>query len=98
MLEGLFDIKNDRRLAQYCYRTGFGMWLAYIVLGAPALSAYRHYRPDMGVLSVVLMVAAFSVSMVFDYRHNRTLYRQKRKWMIISYLVLGVIIYFLEIK
>ncbi len=98
MFEGIFDIKNDKRLSQYFYRMGFGMWLLYIVLGAPALSFFRHYRTDTGIISLILMVAAFSASMVFDYFHNRVAYRQKRKWMVISYLVLAAVIYFFELK
>lgn len=98
MFEGIFDIKNDKRLSLYCYRVGFGMWLFYIVLGAPALATFKHYRTDTGILSMVLMVTAFSTSMVFDYFHHREAYQQKKKWMIISYIALAVLIYFLEFR
>jgi hypothetical protein len=94
VLEGLFDIKNDRRLSVYLYRMGFGMWLMYLALGAPALHTYKHYRLDCGVFSVVWMVTGFSASMVYDYFHNREAYEYKKKWLFISYLVLAGIVYF----
>ena len=94
MLEGLFDIKNDRRLSMYLYRMGFGMWLMYLALGAPALNAYKHYRMDCGVFSIAWMVIGFSASMVYDYFHNREAYEYKKKWLFISYLVLAGVIYF----
>ncbi|WP_409014256.1 hypothetical protein [Dyadobacter sp. NIV53] len=52
MLEGLFDIKNDKRLSMYLYRMGFSMWLMYLVLGAPAMRTYAHYRTDCGVFAL----------------------------------------------
>ncbi len=93
MFEGILDIKNDRRLSVYLYRMGFGFWLLYLALGAPALHTYHHYRPDAGVLCIVLMVVGFSASMVYEYFHNRKQYEQKKKWLAISYLVLGAVIY-----
>ncbi len=98
MFAGLFDIKNDRRLSMYLYRMGFGMWLLYLVLGAPALHTYKHYRQEAGVMCIILMVVGFSASMVFEYFHNHELYTQKKKWLLISYALLAVIIYFLEFK
>lgn len=98
MLEEIFDIKNDRRLSMYLYRTGFGAWLMYLVLGAPVLEAYRHYRQDMGILCIALMVIGFSASMVYEYFHHHDLYEQKKKWLIISYLFLAGMIYMLEFK
>ncbi|CAG4991527.1 hypothetical protein DYBT9275_00772 [Dyadobacter sp. CECT 9275] len=98
MLEGLFDIKNDRRLGMYLYRMGFGMWLLYLVLGAPAMRTYLHYRTDCGVLSFALMVISFSIAMVYDYFHNPVAYETKKKWLFISYVVLAGVIYFLEFK
>lgn len=94
MLEGLFDIKNDKRLSMYLYRMGFGMWLMYLILGAPALRSYLQYRTDCGVLCFVLMIVGFSASMVYDYFHQRDAYEQKKKWLFISYIVLAGIIYF----
>ena len=98
MLEGLFDIKNDKRLSMYLYRMGFGMWLMYLILGAPAMRTYAHYRTDCGVFCFVLMIVGFSASMVYDYFHNRNAFEQKKKWLFISYLILAGIIYFLEFQ
>ncbi len=95
MLYHLFDVKNDKRLSIYLYRTGFAVWLLYIVLGAPVFKTILHYRNDCGVLSFVLMIVSFSLSMVYDYFHNFRLYESKKKWLFISYLLLaGVIFYF----
>lgn len=98
MLEHLFDIKNDRRLSMYLYRMGFGMWLMYLVLGAPALHAYKQYRTDCGVFSFVLMIAGFSAAMVYDYFHNREAYEYKKKWLFVSYLILALVVYFIEFQ
>lgn len=98
MLDHLFDIKNDRRLSVYLYRMGFGMWLMYLVLGAPALHVYKHYRTDCGVYSFVLMVAGFSAAMVYDYFHNREAYEYKKKWLFVSYLILALVLYFIEFR
>lgn len=98
MLEGLFDIKNDRRLSMYLYRVGFGMWLMYLVLGAPALKAYHHYRQDCGLLSFALMIFGFTASMVYDYFHHHEQFEIKKKWLFISYAMLAAIIYFVEFK
>lgn len=98
MLEGLFDIKNDRRLSVYLYRMGFGMWLLYLILGAPALHAYAHYRQDCGVLSFAMMIFSFSASMVYDYFHHHDQYEIKKKWLFISYIVLAGVIYFIEFR
>jgi hypothetical protein len=98
MLEGLFDIKNDRRLSVYLYRAGFGMWLMYLVLGAPALHVYKHYRQDCGILCFVLMIFGFTASMVYDYFHHRDQYEVKKKWLFISYVILAGIIYFVEFR
>lgn len=94
MLEGLFDIKNDRRLSMYLYRMGFGMWLMYLVLGAPAMGAYAQYRLDCGIFCFILMITGFSASMVYDYFHNKEAYEQKKKWLFISYIIFAGIIYF----
>jgi 4-hydroxybenzoate polyprenyltransferase len=98
VLEGIFDIKNDRRLSMYLYRMGFGLWLMYLVLGAPALKAYVHYRQDCGLLSFVLVIFGFSASMVYDYFHHHEQYEMKKKWLFISYAILAGIIYFVEFK
>lgn len=98
MLEELFDIKNDRRLSMYLYRLGFGVWLMYLVLGAPAVRAYAHYRTDCGILCFVLMIFGFTASMVFDYFHQREAFEQKKKWLFISYVLLAAAIYILEFQ
>ncbi len=98
MFEGIFDIKNDRRLSMYLYRLGFGLWLLYLALGAPALRAYSHLREDAGVGCILLMVVGFSASMVYDYVHNHEAYEQKKKWLFISYLFLAGIVYLLEFQ
>ncbi|MCE6989301.1 hypothetical protein [Dyadobacter sp. CY323] len=98
MLEEIFDIKNDRRLSMYLYRMGFGLWLMYLVLGAPALKAYLHYRQECGLLSFVFMIFGFSASMVYDYFHHHEQFEVKKKWLFISYAVLACIIYFLEFR
>lgn len=96
MLDQLFDIKNDRRLSMYLYRLGFGMWLLYLVLGAPAMRAYVHYRSECGILCFALMIVGFTASMVYDYFHQRDAFEQRKKWLFISYLFLAIIIYLLE--
>lgn len=98
MFAGLFNIKNDRRLSAYLYRGGFVFWLVYLVLGSPALHIYGHYRNDAGVLSVVLIVVGFSMSMVYDFFNNRSGYEQKKKWLVISYLILFSFLYFFIFK
>ncbi|WP_373514551.1 hypothetical protein [Persicitalea sp.] len=98
MIEEILDIKNDRRLSVFLYRAGFGCWLLYLALGAPALRTYYHYRKDVGVCCILLMVIGFSASMVYEYFHNRPRYEQKKKWLAISYLFLAGADYFLEFK
>jgi 4-hydroxybenzoate polyprenyltransferase len=73
---------------------GFGMWLMYLVLGAPAMHTYLHYRTDCGVLCFILIIIGFSASMVYDYFHQRDAYEQKKKWLFASYIILAGIIYF----
>jgi 4-hydroxybenzoate polyprenyltransferase len=98
VLDQIFDIKNDRRLSMYMYRLGFGAWLSYLVLGAPAMQAYAHYRASCGVICFVLMICGFSVSMVYDYFHQRGEFEHKKKWLFVSYAGLAAVIYFLEFK
>lgn len=98
MLDQLFDIKNDRRLSVYLYRLGFGAWLLYLILGAPAMHGYAHYRSECGVLCFALMIIGFSAAMVYEYFHEREAFEQKKKWLFISYVILAAIIYFLEFK
>ncbi|WP_044198499.1 hypothetical protein [Dyadobacter tibetensis] len=97
MLTHLFDIKNDKRLSIYLYRSGFAMWLLYIVLGAPMADAYTHYRTECGVFSFILMILSFSVSMVYDYFHDPEAYKQKRKWLFITYFILAAVLYYFDV-
>jgi len=91
--EDLFDIKNDRRLSVYLYRSGFGCWLLYIVSGARFLHELTMYRTDFGIFSFFLMVMGLSTSMVYDYYHHPAEFDVKKKWLIISYMVLAVLVY-----
>jgi surface polysaccharide O-acyltransferase-like enzyme len=92
--EDLLDIKNDRRLSVYLYRAGFGCWLLYIVAGAPlARTLIQPYRTEFGIFAFFLMVMSLSASMIFDYHHQPQAFEQKKKWLIISYLILIGLIY-----
>lgn len=93
MSDRLFDIKNDRRLSVYLYRAGFGCWLLYIVLGARFLQHLHLYRNDCGIFSFFLMVMALSTSMYYDYYHHPAEFDQKKKWLILSYVILAAVIY-----
>lgn len=98
MLDNLFDIKNDRRLSVYLYRFGFVCWLLYLLLGAPFLQQFVHYRTQVGVMCGTLMVVGFSCAMVYDFFNFPALYEQKKKWLVISYLILFACIYFFLLK
>lgn len=90
MFDGIFDIKNDQRLSTYLYRSGFVLWLTYVVLIAPALHAYVHYRIETGIAAALFIVAGFFTSMVFDFYHQPGLFRAKRL-MVAFYFVFGAI-------
>ncbi len=92
--EDLFDLKNDRRLSVYLYRTGFGCWLLYIVSGARFMESVRTYRTDFGVFAFFLMVMGLSASMIYDYYHHPAEFDQKKKWLAVSYVVLAGLVYF----
>ncbi|GAB3551727.1 hypothetical protein [Spirosoma fluminis] len=92
--DDLFDLKNDRRLSVYLYRAGFGAWLLYIVSGARFMQSVSMYRTDFGVFSFFLMVMGLSASMIYDYHHHPVEFAQKKKWLAVSYLVLGALVYF----
>ncbi len=96
--DDLFDIKNDRRLSVYLYRAGFGCWLLYIVSGARFLHGLTMYRTDFGIFSFFLMVMGLSTSMVYDYYHNPHEFDTKKKWLIISYMALAVLVYIFIIQ
>lgn len=97
MFDEIFDIKNDRRLGMYLYRFGFGMWVLYLVLGAPALHQYLHYRTDCGFLAFVMMIFGFTASMVYEFYHHPVLFQQKKKWLLIGYIALAALFYFLDL-
>jgi FtsH-binding integral membrane protein len=92
--DDLLDIKNDRRFSVYCYRAGFGCWLLYIVSGARFMRHISEYRTDFGVFAFFLMVVGMSASLYYDYYHHPSEFEQKKKWLIMSYLVLAALIYF----
>lgn len=94
----LFDIKNDRRLSMYLYRSGFGCWLLYIVSGARFMHTISMYRTDFGIFSFFLMVMGLSASMVYDYYHHPSEFDQKKKWLIISYMALIGVVYFFILR
>ncbi|GAA4396903.1 hypothetical protein GCM10023187_05560 [Nibrella viscosa] len=96
--DSLFDIKNDRRLSVYLYRTGFGFWLLYIVSGAKFMHSFTAYRTDFGIFSFFLMVMGLSAAMVYDYHHHPAEFEQKKKWLIVSYMVLAGLIYFFILR
>lgn len=91
--DDLFDLKNDRRLSVYLYRTGFGCWLLYIMSGARFMHSVSMYRTDFGVFAFFLMVMGMSASMIYDYYHHPAEFAQKKKWLAFSYLVLAALIY-----
>jgi hypothetical protein len=97
MFDEIFDIKNDRRLGVYLYRLGFGLWVLYLVLGAPALHQYVHYRTDCGFLAFVLVICGFTASMVYEFHHHHAVFHQKKKWLLICYIALAALFYFLDL-
>lgn len=98
MNDKLFDLKNDRRLSVYFYRMGFGMWLLYIAMGAPFLHQYLMYRTPCAIMCALLMVVGLSASMYYDYYHHHREFEQRKKWLIVSYIVLAGLIYFFILK
>lgn len=90
----LFDIKNDRRLSMYLYRMGFAVWLLYLVLGGRfvALAPYFYYRTDVGIAAAMFMQAGLFASMVYDYYHFPHEFEQKRKWLLIAYVLIAVLV------
>jgi len=93
MSDNLFDIKNDRRLSVYLYRAGFGCWLVYILMGAKFMQDVQGYRNDCGFFSFVLMILGLSTSMYYDYHHHPAEFEQKKKWLIVLYAVLALLLY-----
>ena len=98
MSDKLFDLKNDRRLSVYLYRAGFGFWLLYILMGARFMQEFVTYRTDCAIFSFFLMVMALSASMYYDYHHHPAEFEQKKKWLVVMYMVLAGLIYFFIIR
>ncbi|GAA4441676.1 hypothetical protein GCM10023091_27300 [Ravibacter arvi] len=93
MFEGLFDIKNDRRLSIYLYRSGMLIWCLYLVAGSPSLIILAEYRDVIGVLSGLILILAFGTHMVYESVHHRTAYQQKKKWLLIGTVFVSVLVY-----
>jgi hypothetical protein len=93
MSDNIFDIKNDRRLSQYLYKTGFGLWLVYISMGGSLLKQYALYRQEVALGCAFMMVSGLVASLVFDYHHDYKEFVKKFKYLIISTLALFLFIY-----
>ena len=96
MFEGLFDIKNDRRLSILLYRSGLLTWSAYLLAGAPFLFAISEYRNLIGILSGLLLILAFAAHMVYESVHNKSAFQQKKKWLLIGTVFVSVLVYVME--
>jgi cell division protein FtsW (lipid II flippase) len=93
MSDNIFDIKNDRRLSQYLYRTGFGLWLLYILMGSSLLNQYAVHRQEVALGCGFMMVSGLIASLVFDYYHDHIAFKQRLKWLIISVLCIVLVLY-----
>jgi cell division protein FtsW (lipid II flippase) len=93
MSDNIFDIKNDRRLSQYLYRTGFGLWLVYILMGSSLLNQYAIHRSEVALGCFFMMVSGLLASLVFDYYHDHSVFKQRLKWLIISVLCIVLVLY-----
>ena len=98
MSDNIFDIKNDRRLSQYLYKTGFGLWLLYILMGSSLLSQYAFYRQEVALGCAFMMVSGLVASLVFDYYHAQKEFEKRFKWLIVSVLFLFLVIYFFILR
>lgn len=98
MFDNIFDIKNDRRLSVYLYRMGFGTWLVYILLGASFLKEYAPYRTNCAFLCGFMMISGLTASMIYDYYHHPAVFEQRKKWLLLTYLVLALLLYFLVLR
>lgn len=96
MFEGFFDIKNDRRLSIYLYRTGMLVWCLYLLAGLPELFRLAAYRNHIGLLSAILLILAFAAHMVYESVHHKMAYHLKKKWLFIGTIFAGVLIYVME--
>lgn len=98
MSDKLFDFKNDRRLSVYFYRMGFALWLLYILLGASFLHEFIKYRTHCALMCGFFMVFGLTASLYYDYYHHQAEFEQKKKWLIISYMILFGLLYFFILK
>ncbi len=96
MFEGLFDIKNDRRLSIFLYRSGLMAWCAYLLAGAPVLVSIVEYRSLIGLFSGLLLILAFAAHMVYESVHHKSAYQQKKKWLLIGTVFVSVLVYVME--
>ncbi len=94
MEDNIFDIKNDRRLSQYLYKTGFGLWLLYILMGSSLLSQYAFYRQEVAFGCGFMMLSALSASLVFDYYHAHKEFEVRFILLIVSTLAILLGVYF----
>jgi hypothetical protein len=93
MSDNIFDIKNDRRLSQYLYRTGFGLWLLYILMGSSLLHQYAFHRQEVALGCGFMMISGLVASLVFDYYHDYKEFERRFIFLIISILVVFMWLY-----
>lgn len=96
MFEGLFNIKNDRRLSIYLYRLGLLTWCVYLLAGAPSFRLLAGYRNDIGLISGLMLILAFGAHMVYESVHHKVAYQQKKKWLLIGTVFVAVLVYVME--
>lgn len=96
MFEGLFNIRNDRRLSIYLYRGGLLIWCLYLLGGAPNITVLAENRNIIGLLSGLLLILAFCTHMVYESTHHKAAYQQKKKWLFIGTIFIFVLVYVME--
>jgi hypothetical protein len=98
MSDKIFDIKNDRRLSQYLYRAGFGLWLMYILMGSSLLQQYAIYRNSVAILCAFTMMIGLFASLIFDYHHDYPEFERRSKWLIFSLAFIALLIYLVVLR
>lgn len=96
MFEGIFNIRNDRRLSIYLYRLGLLIWCLYLLGGAPQLTFLAQHRNWVGVISGLVMILAFGTHMVYESVHHKAAYHLKKKWFFIGTIFVSVWVYVKE--
>src|SRR5690606_37363228 len=96
MFEGLFDIRNDRRLSIYLYRAGLLTWCLYLPGGTDRLLLLSEYRNTVGLLSGLLLILAFVAHMAYESVHHKAAYHTKKKWLLIGTVFIAVLVYVME--